>query len=196
MKKILTIFLMFLFITNVYADKFEVTLHKCVDGDTAWFNYDGNNIKARFLAIDTPESTIKKEKYGKEASLFACNKLENANLIELEYDNNSDKVDKYDRELVWVFTDNELLQELILKEGLAQIKYIYVDYKYVDQLYKAEREAKKNQLNMWEEHNYFIENYLVYIILVIGIIIYLIYPKTRKNLEKLFKKQFKTNLKL
>lgn len=196
MKKLIIIFVMFFFITDVYASKFEVELHKCVDGDTAWFTYEDQTIKTRFLGIDTPESTNKKEKYGKEASVFTCELLQNTNLIELEYDDKSDEVDKYNRKLVWVFVDDLLLQELILKEGLAEVKYIYGDYKYLNELYSAEKYAKKNNLNMWEENNYFIEYNLIYVILVVGIIIYLIYPKTRKNLEKLFKKHFKTNIKL
>ena len=79
MKKIIfCIILLFSFNINVKAEKLEVTLNKCVDGDTAWFNLDSNNIKVRFLAIDTPESTNKIEPYGKEASEFTCNALKNA----------------------------------------------------------------------------------------------------------------------
>ena len=68
MKFIFGLVISFLFIVNVNASKLEVTLDKCVDGDTAWFILDGDRIKTRFLAIDTPESTTKKEPYGKEAS--------------------------------------------------------------------------------------------------------------------------------
>ena len=70
MKKILMFIGLFLIgCINVFAfEKQEVTLDKCVDGDTAWFILDGNKIKARFLAIDTPESTTKVEEYGKEAN--------------------------------------------------------------------------------------------------------------------------------
>ena len=38
-----------------------VTLDKCVDGDTAWFKISGERVKSRFLYIDTPESTNKKD---------------------------------------------------------------------------------------------------------------------------------------
>ena len=196
MKKILFLVILFLFVFGVNAEKFEVDLYKCVDGDTAWFTYDNNNIKARFLAIDTPESTTKKEKYGYEASLFTCNKLKDASIIHLEYDKNSDKQDKYKRELVWVFVDDKLLQEQILKEGLGEVKYIYGDYKYLPILYKAEEKVKKEKINIWEDYNYFVEHYLIYIILLIGVLVYLIFPKTRKDLEKLYKKKVKNKLKL
>ena len=72
------IVILMIFGYNFYQDhktiepgkRFEVTLDKCVDGDTAWFNVDGKKTKVRFLYIDTPESTNEIEPYGKEASEY------------------------------------------------------------------------------------------------------------------------------
>ena len=89
MKKALIILLSLCLINNVNAREI-VTLSKCVDGDTAWFYLNEEEIKTRFLAIDTPESTNKIEEYGKEASNFTCDKLTSAKKIEIEYDINSD----------------------------------------------------------------------------------------------------------
>ena len=131
MKKLLIIILLIIIPFNVYAyEKKAVTLNKCVDGDTAWFNLNEEKIKARFLAIDTPESTNKIEFFGKEASKYTCNKLKKANKIEIEYDENSNKYDKYNRNLVWVWIDNELLQNLIIENGYGKVAYLYGDYKY------------------------------------------------------------------
>jgi micrococcal nuclease len=117
---ILPIFIFFIGINSVFAnEKYSVTLNKCVDGDTAYFNLNEEVIKTRFLAIDTPESTNEIEEYGKEASNFTCNELTNAEKIEIEYDENSNKTDKYNRDLVWVWVDDVLLQETLLKEGLV-----------------------------------------------------------------------------
>lgn len=77
----------------------------CVDGDTARFILKKEEIKVRMLAIDTPETkhpTKGEEPFGQEASDFTCNKLKNAIKIILEFDDNSDKKDKYDRYLAWV----------------------------------------------------------------------------------------------
>ena len=72
MKKSLIIILLIIIPFNVYAyEKETVTLNKCVDGDTAWFNLNEEKIKARFLAIDTPESTNKIEK--RLASILVIN---------------------------------------------------------------------------------------------------------------------------
>ena len=149
MKKYLFILItLFIFPISVFA-KEKVTLVKCVDGDTANFNLNGEVIKTRFLAIDTPESTKEKEPYGKEASNFTCEALTNAKKIEIEYDHDSNKTDKYSRHLVWVFVDGKLLQEKILAEGLAEIAYLYGDYKYTEDLQKVEAKAKEKKLNIW-----------------------------------------------
>ena len=59
MKKIFLFIILFFSISNVYAitekENINVTLNKCIDGDTASFKYNDKIIKVRFLAVDTPE---------------------------------------------------------------------------------------------------------------------------------------------
>ena len=173
---------------NASTDKIEVNLKKCVDGDTAWFIVDGKSIKTRFLAIDTPEATNKTEIYGKEASKYTCDLLTNANKIELEYDNNSNKKDKYDRHLVWVFVDDKLLQLDLIKNGYAEVAYLYGDYKYTYLLQNAEDHAKKNNLGIWNDNgntNYEKETIFTFIITIIFTLIILLFlqkskPRRRK----------------
>ena len=131
-------------------NKDEVHLDRCVDGDTAWFEVDGESFKTRFLAIDAPEYTKKIEPWGKEASEMTCALLKEADKIELESDPNADRTDDYDRKLVWVFVDGELLQETLVREGLAEVTYLYDDYKYTDELFKTQDLAKEEHLGIWE----------------------------------------------
>ena len=144
-KLIIAILVMFIYITPTYAVEFE----RCIDGDTAKFIVDEEEVSVRFLAIDTPEYTTKKEVYGKEASEFVCEALNNAKKIELEYDPDSDKEDKYGRLLAWIWVDGSLLQKDIIDEGLAEVAYLYGDYLYTEELQKAELIAKENELNIW-----------------------------------------------
>lgn len=155
MKKILILFLMIVCSTLTIAanTRVEVKFKKCTDGDTAHFLIHGADITVRFLAIDTPEYTKEKEPFGKEASEFTCQALKNANVIELEYDDGSDKSDKYGRDLAWVYVDGELLQKQLVSAGLAEVQYIYGDYAYTDELYEAQELAKQNKLNMWSGEN-------------------------------------------
>ncbi|HPF83146.1 MAG TPA: thermonuclease family protein [Bacilli bacterium] len=186
---ILGLLVLFINVNSVYAkEKVNATLNKCVDGDTAWFNVKKEVIKARFLAINTPESTTKKEEYGKEASEYTCNALKNAKKIVLEYDENSEKKDKYNRDLVWVWVDGKLLQEELLKEGLAETKYLYGDYDYTPHLQEVEKEAKANKLNMWSNNS---EEELttidyIYIGAGLGIVVILLLSNKKTKAKKLF----------
>ena len=137
------------------SDKKIVELIKCVDGDTATFSIDGKIKKVRFLGIDTPESVHpykEVEEYGKGASEYTCDLLTNAKTIEISYEDNMSKKDKYGRLLVWVFADNELVQERLVSIGYAKVKYIYANYTYLKKLYKAEKEAKKKKIGIWYDY--------------------------------------------
>lgn len=166
MKKLLVIILIIIsfivmgfYFINI-NNKIEIELVKCVDGDTAWFNINGNKEKVRFLGVDTPESTNIKEEYGKEASDYTCDMLNSANNIYIEYDINSDKRDKYDRVLGWIFVDNNNLSELLLSKGYAEVNYIYGDYKYIDKLCLMQKEAYNNRVGIWSiNYNQYKDNY-------------------------------------
>lgn len=155
MKKIIIIMIsiFFLFTNNVYA-KETVQLSKCVDGDTFRVLLEDKEYTVRMLAIDTPESVKADTEvayYGKESSEYTCKKLTNAKKIELEYDEKSDKFDKYDRLLAWVFIDNKLLQEKLVELGYAKVAYLYDDYKYTDILKKKQELASAKSLGIWNE---------------------------------------------
>lgn len=153
MKKIfLIMFLFFINLIIIDAKTIEVKFSDCVDGDTAKFIYNDKKITARFLAIDTPETvhpTKEVEEFGKEASNYTCEKLKNAKKIKLEYDPDSDELDKYDRHLVWVFVDEELLQKKLVSKGLASVTYLYGDYKYTQELESAEQDAEDQKIGIW-----------------------------------------------
>ena len=142
-------------IPNCYIKKVneqeKVTLAKCGDGDTARFIINGVEKKVRFLAIDTPEID-KNDPFSKEAKEYTCNALKTAKEIILEYDGNSDKEDKYGRVLAFVYVDNSLLQKELISNGLAKVAYLYGDYDHVDELKKAEAEAKNNKLGIWQDN--------------------------------------------
>lgn len=142
------------FKNNVNEDYYDVVeLNSCIDGDTARFIVNEKEEKVRFLAIDTPETVkydYEVEDFGIEASDYTKELLENADDIIIEYEKVND-YDIYDRLLAWVFVDGELLQELLVSNGLAEVAYIYDDYKYTDVLYEAEEYAKENKLGLWSK---------------------------------------------
>lgn len=191
----------FLFIPNIKAsEKIPVHFAQCVDGDTAKFELNNKVITTRFLAIDTPETkhpTKGEETWGKEASNFTCNHLKKANKIELEYDDNSTQLDKYERHLVWVWVDGELLQDLIIQKGFAKVAYLYGDYKYTSLLQDHEKIAQTEKLGIWGESSIKKINYWSIIIMVIGMLIiyFMGSKKTKKKIKNRVKKRIKKEIK-
>lgn len=202
MKKILMFVLLLLFVSVVRAEKISVTLASCVDGDTARLIIDGKEKKFRFIGINAPEiehEDSKAEYMGEESYKFTCSMLENAKEIKIEYDKNSNKTDKYDRHLAWIWVDSKLLQELLVSKGLAKVDYVYDEYKYISKLCNVEIEAYNNKIGIWnknkkmgycynhqykeksyeeiekeDEEDEEIDNYLIITFLVFAIIIILI----------------------
>lgn len=199
MKKfIIIIIILFIITNNVYA-KQEVKFSKCVDGDTIKVLIEDEEYMVRMLAIDTPESVHPKktiEYYGKEASEYTCNKVKNANKLELEYDPKSDEKDKYNRILAYIFVDDYLLQDLLVTNGYAEVAYLYDDYKYAPLLKDKENIAKVNKIGIWDEEarnkfNNSDKEKLSFkeIILLIGILIAgYVYKKIDKKIKKKVKK--------
>jgi micrococcal nuclease len=155
MRKVLVFFcLLFIGFSSVFAanSKFKVKLDKCVDGDTAKFVINDEVKTVRFLSINTPEikhGSSEAEAFGDEAKDFTCSALKDARSIKLQYDPKSDQTDKYGRVLAWVFVDDDLLQEKLVTEGLAEIKYVYADYLYTDSLKALEEVAKNAHRGIW-----------------------------------------------
>jgi len=111
--------------------KQEVTVKSFIDGDTTHFHLqervNGEMVlKARYLAVNTPESTGKIEEYGKTASQFTREKLQNAEKILVESEDGNWNPDSGgERTLVWVWyvpqgeTAWRCLNVELLQEGLA-----------------------------------------------------------------------------
>ena len=133
----------------------EVKLIKCIDGDTVKLLIDDKAVKVRLLAIDTPEIKHPKkseESYAKTASIHTCDSLTNAKKITISYEKNIFKQDKYKRDLVWLYADDKLVQEELISQGLARVRYIYGKYKYTEKLLKIEKEAKEKQVGIWHDY--------------------------------------------
>lgn len=111
--------------------KQKVTVKTYIDGDTTHFNVPESVsptgvLKARYLAINTPESTGKIEEYGKTASNFTKEKLMSASSIIVESDDANWNLDSTGgRYLVWVWyrtsedAEYRNLNIELLQNGLA-----------------------------------------------------------------------------
>ncbi len=147
--------------TATETNKIKVELVATVDGDTAKFKINEEQITVRFLGINTKETVDPKrgeEAWGKEASDFTKEKLGKATKIELEFDDIADEKDKYDRYLAWIWVDDELLQNLLVENGLAENYMLQNNYKYAGMLQESEEIAKNNKFGIWSEETKDIQN--------------------------------------
>ena len=114
-----------------------------VDGDTTHFSVphsvaSNGKLKARYIAINTPESTGQIEPWGKAASNYTKEKLSSATSIILESDTSKWDLDSTgERYLVWVWYKTEDMEDYrnlnleLLQAGLAYASS-YTDYIYAD----------------------------------------------------------------
>lgn len=140
--------------------KLEVTVKSYIDGDTVHFNtsdsyFAGGVIKARFLAIDTPESTGRIEEYGKKASTFTKETLQKATSIIVESDDENWNPDSTgSRFMLWIWyktaqdADYHLLNLEILQNGLA-VASNTANNRYGETCMAALLQAKAQKLNLF-----------------------------------------------
>ena len=140
--------------------KCEVAVKLFVDGDTTHFSVPSSVssdgvLKARYLAVNTPESTGKIEEWGKAAAAFTRSKLENAVSIIVESDDSSWNLDSTGgRYLVWVWykasegEDYRCLNLELLQEGLA-IPSSSANNRYGEYCMAAIEQAKREKKCVW-----------------------------------------------
>ena len=140
--------------------KQEVTVKTFVDGDTTHFYVptsvmESGVLKARYLAVNTPESTGKIEEYGKKASEFTREKLTNATSIIIESDDGAWNADSTgERHLVWVWYKTDGMAEYrnlnieLLQNGLG-IASSSAQNRYGSVCMEAIAQARAQKLNVY-----------------------------------------------
>ncbi len=140
--------------------KVTATVKAFIDGDTTHFNVpssamENGVLKARYMAINTPESTGKIEEYGKKASAFTKEKLSAATSIILESETSVwDPDSTGSRYLVWVWyrtAEDQPYRNLnieILQNGLA-IANSSANNQYGETCMAAINQARAQKLNVY-----------------------------------------------
>lgn len=145
---------------NSDTAKQDVTVNIYIDGDTTHFKVPTSVmpegiLKARYLAVNTPESTGRIEPWGKAASNFTKEKLKSATSIIIESDNGTWNADSTGgRYMVWVWyktaemTDYRNLNIELLQNGLA-IASNSAQNRYGETCMKAIDQAKTEKLYVY-----------------------------------------------
>ena len=144
--------------------KIEVTVKSYIDGDTTHFNApsdiaENGVLKARYMGVNTPESTGKIEEWGKKASNFTKEKLMNAKSIIVESNDDKWNVDSTGgRHLVYVWykpadsDDYRCLNLELIQNGLSIACGTTAD-RYGEAASAAFQQAKAQKLHVFSGQN-------------------------------------------
>lgn len=140
------------------ADKFsleQVTVARAIDGDTLELS-DGR--KVRLVGINTPESTTRTEKYGKEASKYTASQLEGKKVWIQKDVSDTDRYSRYLR-FVWLqiptddMNEKEIRSKMfnaqLVLNGYAEPSTYSPDVKYSEVFKKLGREAREKDSGLW-----------------------------------------------
>ena len=141
---------------NSNTAKKEVTVRYYIDGDTTHFFPKGSTnisevMKARYLAVDTPESTGAIEEWGKAASRFTEEKLSSAVSIIVESDDSNWNQDGNGRDLLWIWykpsedADYRNLNVELIQNGLGHSTSAN-EGRYGETAWAAYEQAEANSL--------------------------------------------------
>jgi len=124
-------------------------VRRVVDGDTLLLT---NGAKVRLIGADTPETVMRGhpvEPYGPEATDFTRRFVERENgRVRLQFDR--ERIDKYDRFLAYVWVDDRMLNEELIRAGLATAE---TGFRYSSTMKtrfrRAEEEARAAGRGIW-----------------------------------------------
>lgn len=159
LKLFIAIILLFILVpqkeSQALSSKYNVKYVSVVDGDTAYVKLGKKTIKIRLLLIDTPESKDPRkpvQPYAKEAAKYLENYMRYGKL-QIQYDN-SQKLDKYGRHLVYLYSNNKFVNQELVRYGYARVGYIYSQQYYLNALKRYENLAKQKKYKIWSINGY------------------------------------------
>lgn len=122
------------------------------DGDTLAVMIDSKEVTVRMIGIDTPESVnrdqSKNTPEGMEVSLWLHDHL-NGRKVWLEYD--EQRYDRYGRDLAYVWLDEgeTMIEDLLLKNGMALTLPMEPNVRYSTRFDELERQARNGKSGFW-----------------------------------------------
>lgn len=132
--------------TTSQIQKEKAIVTRVVDGDTIVLQ-DGRRV--RYIGMNTPEIVDPRrpvECFGKEAS------EKNKELVEgkeVELEKDVSETDKYGRLLRYVYVDNLLVNDYLVRNGYAYASSYPPDVTYQKQFLESQREAQIQKLGLW-----------------------------------------------
>ena len=136
------IILLLVLSSHVYADQYQATVIKVIDGDTIWVKSNNKHIKVRLSYIDAPEL---RQKHGVHSRDKLSELVLNKN-VEI----NTYRKDRYNRHLgeVYIFNSSKsvFINAVMLKSGNA---WVYKRYRNNEYLINLENNARMANKGIW-----------------------------------------------
>lgn len=124
------------------------TVVSITDGDTLRLEVDGRELRVRLIGIDTPEVYPEVECFGPEATDALATLAPVGSSLLYAYDR--DPRDRYDRELMYLFTTEGTSINLeLVAQGFAHAVLFEPNDRYWAELQAAERAAQNARLGLW-----------------------------------------------
>lgn len=137
-----------------------------VDGDTYKVLIQNYEFKVRLLGIDTPEASNNPKTrrdsqrdgqdvqeiitLGKLATNYVHKYLNEGDSVKLELD--VEHFDRYDRILAYIYLmDGRMMNEILVREGYAQIMTYPPNVKFQELFLEAQRDARNNKRGLWAD---------------------------------------------
>ena len=119
---------------------------KVIDVDTIHVLINGTDYKVRYIGINAPEDTTKKERLGPEATA-RDKELVAGKTVTLVKD--VSETDQFGRLLRFVFVDNVLVNYELVREGYAKATPYKPDISCEGLFYDAKLQAQQAHLGLW-----------------------------------------------
>ena len=123
----------------------EAHVLEVLDGDSLLVEVRGLRAQVRLLGIDAPEYSQEWGEQAKAFSLAFCTR----GPVDLEY--GKEKFDRYNRILAFVWKDGQMLNDELLKNGLAVTYMLKTRDKYVALLHAHEAQARQAKAGFWAQ---------------------------------------------
>lgn len=127
---------------NPPSEKISAELIKCDSISNVWFKYNDSIKRVQLIAFDAGDGNL-----NNEINDYFCHLLTEAQKIEVEYDVES--ADKYNRELLFIYADDVLVQENLISKGYGQVNFVQENYKYLDELCRVQKQAIIDGIGIW-----------------------------------------------
>ncbi|WP_207263300.1 thermonuclease family protein [Desulfovibrio sp. Huiquan2017] len=120
-------------------------LIRVLDGDSLRVEYQGRTLELRLIGVDAPEY---RQEYSRKARDFTRNFCRDKPL-QLEFD--TERRDHYGRTLAYVHAGGLMLNEELVRAGLAIPFRVRPNTRYFARFRQAEDEARREQRGFWRK---------------------------------------------